>query len=71
MKSALSWLVHIAYGSLVAAAYGALRAGHPRNTFLDGIALGTGLWLFGDELAVPLLGLADKPTAYSPSSHLQ
>ncbi|HEX8110896.1 MAG TPA: hypothetical protein VF516_24355, partial [Kofleriaceae bacterium] len=37
----------------------------------SGAALGVGLWVVGDELAVPLLGLADKPTAYHPSQHAQ
>jgi hypothetical protein len=27
--------------------------------------------LFGDELAAPLLGLSDKPTAYHPARHAQ
>lgn len=70
-KSALSWVVHIAYGLLVASAYGALRAGRNRRVIRNGVAFGTALWLVGDELAVPLLGLADKPTAYHPTQHAQ
>jgi hypothetical protein len=69
-KRALSWAVHIAYGLLVAAAYAAIR-GTRRHPVRDGVLFGTGLWLLGDELAVPLLGLADKPTAYHPTRHLQ
>jgi hypothetical protein len=70
-KRALSWAVHIAYGLLVAAAYAAIRGTARRRPVRDGVAFGTGLWLLGDELAVPLLGLADKPTAYHPTHHLQ
>jgi hypothetical protein len=77
LKPVLSWGVHIGYGLLVAALYGALRApGHqrrstPRAAAVSGAVFGLGLWLLGDELAVPLLGLADKPTAYHPSQHAQ
>lgn len=70
-KSKLSWLVHIGYGLLVASGYGALRARGHHDAFRDGVVFGAGLWLLGDELAVPLLGLADKPTAYHPTRHAQ
>jgi hypothetical protein len=70
-KRRLSWAVHIGYGLLVAALYVAARGGRPRHPVRDGLVFGAGLWLVGDELAVPLLGLADKPTAYHPTQHLQ
>ncbi len=70
-KSDLSWAVHIGYGLLVASGYLALR-GHARGHLVrDGLLFGAGLWLLGDELALPLLGLSDKPTAYDPTQHLQ
>ncbi len=69
-KAQLSWAVHIGYGLLVAALYGAIR-GKRSHVLRDGLVFGAGLWLFGDELAVPLLGLADKPTAYHPTRHAQ
>jgi hypothetical protein len=69
IKSALSWGVHIGYGLGVAALYVALRRGRDRDPLRDGVAFGAALWLFGDELAVPLLGLTDKPTMYSASQH--
>lgn len=70
-KSDLSWAVHIGYGFLVATVYGLVRGHSTGHVLRDGLAFGTGLWLFGDELALPLLGLADKPTAYDPTRHLQ
>ena len=70
-KRALSWTVHVGYGLLVAAGYVALRGGRARHALRDGVVFGAGLWLLGDELAVPLLGLADKPAAYRPSRHAQ
>lgn len=76
LKKALSWGVHIGYGLAVASLWGLARGTRSRRTRVrhivrDGLVFGAALWLAGDELAVPLLGLADKPTAYSPSSHVQ
>ncbi len=70
-KRTLSWAVHIAYGLFVAAAYGAIRGGRTCRPVRDGALFGAMLWLLGDELAAPLLGLSDKPTAYPPIRHLQ
>lgn len=73
-KSKLSWGVHIGYGLLVAALYGAARGERSRSllhTLGEGAAYGAGLWLLGDELAVPLLGLSDRPTSYPAARHAQ
>jgi len=81
-KQRLAWLFHVGYGLLMAALYGALappsgrgarrRPGHAtRRAVRSGAAFGAALWLVGDELALPLLGLSDKPTAYHPTRHLQ
>jgi uncharacterized membrane protein YagU involved in acid resistance len=70
-KWTLSWAVHIAYGLAVAMAYGAIRGGRTYRPVRDGALFGAALWLLGDELAAPLLGLSDKPTAYPPTRHLQ
>lgn len=35
------------------------------------IQRGLGLGLIGGAIALPLLGLSDKPTAYHPTEHLQ
>ena len=70
----LSWAVHIGYGLAAASLYGAIRGGRDRGVaraVLGGALFGAGLWLFGDELAVPLLGLSDNPTRYPVTSHLQ
>jgi hypothetical protein len=73
-KRALSWGVHIAYGLFVAGLYGLIEA-RERHTLTralgTGALFGAGLWLIGDELVVPLLGLQDKPTEYSASRHAQ
>jgi hypothetical protein len=73
-ERALSWAVHIAYGLLVAGIYGGVGARERRTlarAIRTGALFGLGLWLFGDELAVPLLGLSDKPTQYDVTAHAQ
>src|SRR5437764_931818 len=70
----LSWAADIGSGLAVASLYGAIRGGRDRGiprAVLGGALFGAGLWLLGDELAVPLLGLSDKPTTYPVKSHLQ
>lgn len=44
-----------------------------RTSLVDsrgGTVFGTALWLFGDEIAVPLSGLQAGPTAVSGPQHL-
>jgi hypothetical protein len=72
-KEALSYLVHWGYGLLQGGLYGAARAGNGHSRGLDllgGAVHATGLWLLGDEAAVPLLGLQEGPTAVRPVGHL-
>lgn len=69
-KSSLSGGVHWAYGVLQGGVYGALRGDADAPDWEGGIAFGTGLWLLGDEVVVPMLGLQDGPTAYAPETHL-
>ena len=61
--------VHYAYGSLVGALYGGLAELLPITSFGLGMPFGFALWLLGDEIAVPALGLGKKPTEYSPEVH--
>ena len=68
-KNTLSYLVHWLQSMIMGGAYGATR---PNASFPDipgGIAFGAAVWLFGDELVVPALGLAGGPTAYPPQLH--
>jgi hypothetical protein len=72
LKRRLGYALHVGYGLLMAAGYGALRQRRaPRDDLAAGALFGFGLWALGDELAVPLFGLADKPTQYHPTYHLQ
>jgi hypothetical protein len=68
-KTALSYLVHWAYGMLAGGMYGAI-AGRPKGLAIKGgLAYGTALWLYGDEAMAPLLGLQAGPMAVSPAQH--
>ena len=50
--------------------YGLARSRTATPDAAGGAAFGTALWLFGDEFAVPLLGLAQGPTAFPVRQHL-
>ena len=49
--------------------YGAVRGGVKFPDLVGGLSFATGLWLFGDELVVPLLGLQPGPAAASLVQH--
>lgn len=70
-KNKLSEAVHWAYGVKLGAAYGFLRGRTGKGDLLGGLAFGAALWLIGDEIAVPLLGLAEGPKAYPVELHTQ
>lgn len=69
-KETLSYSVHWGYGLLVGGLYGAIRGGSGKLIDVPGgLVYGTGLWFFGSELAIPLLGLSEGPTTQSLASH--
>ncbi len=71
-KQWLSTAVHWSYGLGVGALFGLLR-GDKRWLITDaagGVAYGVGLWVVGDMLVVPRLGLADTPTRPGLRMHL-
>jgi hypothetical protein len=68
-RTLLSYLVHWVYGIAQGGLYGAARA-HARGPDLaGGLTFATGLWLFGDEVIVSLLGLAEGPTRFPLRQH--
>jgi hypothetical protein len=69
-KTTLSHTIHWGYGVLQGGLYGVARAQEDGIDLPAGLIFGTGLWLFGDELAVPLLGVQEGPTAYPAEVHL-
>jgi hypothetical protein len=71
-KTLLSNLVHWGISLGVSGAYGAVReATRTENHPVEGgLAVGTTLWLLGDEVLMPLLGLTNGPTSYPPALHV-
>ncbi|RKG73113.1 DUF1440 domain-containing protein [Corallococcus terminator] len=62
--------VHWSYGTLWGAIHGAMHERVPLAGRLFGVGFGLGLFLFGDELAVPVLGLAPPPQKVPVKTHL-
>ena len=69
-RTVLSYLVHWLISMFASGLYGAVRGKGHLLDVSGGAAMGTSLWLLGDEVAMPLLGLTDGPTAYPPVLHL-
>lgn len=72
-KQQLGQIVHWSYGLAVGTLFGLIR-GRQRSAPVDafgGLSYGFGLWLLGDMIAVPMLGLSDKPARYVPQVHAQ
>ncbi|MDP9316660.1 MAG: DUF1440 domain-containing protein [Chloroflexota bacterium] len=68
-RTTLSYLVHWLLSMFMGGVYGALRGPADAPDVQGGLALGIGLWLFGDELAFPMMGLTKGPTAYPFAVH--
>jgi putative membrane protein len=63
-------VVHYGFGALMGAVYGASVEVNPAANTLVGIPFGSILFAAADEVALPMLGLSDKPAAYPPSTHV-
>jgi hypothetical protein len=70
-QSIASAAVHFGFGAAMGAAYGALAERDGGGGVMAGAAWGAAMWLVADEVAMPLLGLADSEAEYSVDSHLQ
>jgi putative membrane protein len=64
-------LVHLAFGSGVGAAYGAISEVTPKTGRWIGAPFGTALWAAADLGAMPALGLSKPPTRVPVSRHAQ
>ena len=67
----LGTAVHWTYGLAVGGLFGVLRARVHAGSVAAGLGYGAALWLLGDEVAVPLLGLSAGPAAYPPAVHAE
>ncbi len=69
VKQVLSYGVHWGYGIGQGALYGLLRRQEHGADLAGGALFGALLWLLGDELVGPLLGLEQGPTSYPLEQH--
>lgn len=70
-KKAAGHLVHYAYGTGIGAVYGGLAHKYEAANSGFGTAFGSAVWAMGEEIAVPMLGLAKKPTEIPVSQQFQ
>jgi len=68
-RSVAGSIVHHAFGALAGALYGAASAKAPGLASGAGLPYGLAVWLVADEAALPLLGLAKKPSDYPAKRH--
>jgi hypothetical protein len=64
-------IVHYTCGAVWGGIYCAMAEIMPETAKTAGLVFGGGLWLAGDEVAVPALGLSKSPTEYPLSTHAQ
>lgn len=69
-KQAAGNAVHYLYSTLWGGVYGGLAEVQPALAVGMGLPFGIALWLFGDELGLPAMGLAKWPTEYPASTHV-
>lgn len=69
-KQLLSYLVHWGYGILQGGVYGWQRRRAPLLDLGGGLNHAMRLWLLGDEMMVPMLGLQAGPTTIPPVQHV-
>lgn len=62
-------LLHYAFGAAMGAIYGAAAERDSRTIMGAGLPFGAAVWVTADELALPALGLAQRPFEYPPSRH--
>ena len=68
-KEAAGTAVHYGFGTLVGGAYGAMAEVAPVVTAGRGFPFGAAVWLGADEIAVPALGLSQKPGEIPARKH--
>lgn len=71
MRAKLSTLADWGIGIMSGGLYGAIRKDTGMASIMGGLFYATGLWLFADELAVPLMGLSNGPQAFPPLTHVE
>jgi uncharacterized membrane protein YagU involved in acid resistance len=68
-KQRLGMAIHWGYGIVWGGAFGALRDRVPLIDSAGGLAFGLGLWLVGDELMMPAMGLSPPSRKFPWQNH--
>jgi hypothetical protein len=68
-RSVAGSIVHHAFGAFAGALYGAATATAPVLSAGAGLPYGLAVWMVADEAALPMLGLARKPSDYPAKRH--
>jgi putative membrane protein len=68
-KETAGAVVHYAFGAAMGGVYGIAAEVAPEVCSGLGLPFGAVFWMAADEVTVPLLGLAAKPSEYSLSTH--
>ncbi len=63
--------LHYAFGAISGAVYGVAAERFPFVAVARGTAFGTVVWLFADEIFVPVAGLSKSPDKYPAAAHAQ
>lgn len=63
--------VHYIFGGLMGGVYGAFAPSAPIASFGGGVAYGSALWFFADEIAVPAAGLSGPPSETPIKGHVK
>ena len=69
-KPAAGAAIHYAFGGAVGAIYGAGAARSSEITAWGGLPFGATVWLIADEMGMPLVGLAKRPSEYPLRDHV-
>ena len=69
-KKRLATFIHWAYGAEAGATYATFRAGVDDFDLEGGLVLGVLMWLIGDEIAIPALGLSAGPQKFPFKQHV-
>jgi uncharacterized membrane protein YagU involved in acid resistance len=62
-------IVHWGYGIMWGGIYGGLNGRVPLVDVANGLGFGTGMWLIGDEMMTPLMGLSPSSTEFPWQNH--
>jgi hypothetical protein len=66
----LTNLTHIGSRMLQGGMYGAMQKKSRLLDIRSGMLFGTAVWMYGDEVIMPLLGLHQGPTQIAPKEHI-